>query len=149
MSADPDDEASTLFPLENGIIKVQPPEEEGGNSFLSVEVWDWELYSTKGSKSTHILNKMNHRALKDSDRQLVAVDAIGGKHAVFLRGQVKSKTKVVSVRSSPLKFWSTQRVNSEYRVWLQSKQYDGQTLWYMVSSRCSKGKRREKNFFGF
>ena len=136
MSSDPEHEEVILFPIESGFLKEQEPDEGSETSFLSLEVWDWELYSVKSSKNKAGVDKLDHRKCEKS---LVSVDAIGSKVPVFLRGQVKSKTgKVQTVRSSPLLFWSTQRVNSEYRVWLQSRQYNGLNLWYMVSFRCSK-----------
>jgi hypothetical protein len=135
MSADPEHEEVVLFPLENGFAKKQESEEDE-QPFLAVEAWDWELYTIKSKGSKLSMDKMDHRKC---ERTLVNIDAIGTKQTVFLRGQVKSKTgKVQTVRSAPLKFWSTQRVNSEYRIWLQSKEYLGFNLWYMVSFRCSK-----------
>lgn len=139
MSQDPEHEEFVLFPFENGFTKVQIAEEEDdeedGGPFLSAELWDWELYTVK-VKGKSNPDKLDHRTL---ERTLVSVEAIGGKVAVFLRGQVRSKTgKVQAVRSSPISFWSTQRVNSEYRVWMLSREYNGMNVWYMVSFRCSK-----------
>ncbi len=134
--ADPEHESNVLYPLEKGFVREQKAEEGSGDDrFLCVEVWDWELYAvSKGKKA----DKTDHRLLKK--RELVDVEGMSDKgKEVFLRGNVKGKAGVVVVRSAPLVLWSSQRVNSEYRVWLlSSRKSKGLDLWYLLGAKCSK-----------
>jgi hypothetical protein len=103
---------------------------------MSVEVWDWELYTIKGKRKK--VDKTNH-ALRKREQAQADVENIEDKSkCVFLRGSVKSKTGVVVVRSAPLQHWSIQRVNSEYRVWVQGATRDGLDLWYLLGAKCAK-----------
>jgi hypothetical protein len=103
---------------------------------MSVEVWDWELYTIKGKRKK--VDKTNH-ALRKREQAQADVENIEDKSkCVFLRGSVKSKTGVVVVRSAPLQHWSIQRVNSEYRVWVQGATRNDLDLWYLLGAKCAK-----------